>query len=112
MNAGPLNTRCRIEQKSVTQDATYGTEVVTWTTVATVWCNVQDELPSRSEAVKQGLAVATQRTRVRMRYRTGLDPSMRLVISRPSETTYQIVSGPAVLGNKDGLEFFVEKYSS
>lgn len=112
MNAGPLNTRCRIEQKSITQDPVYGTELVTWDTVATVWCNVQDELPSKSEAVKQGLAVATQRARVRMRYRAGLDASMRLVISRPTEAVYQIVAGPAILGNKDGIELFVEKYSS
>jgi head-tail adaptor len=112
MNAGPLNTRCRIEARSVTQDAVYGTELVTWTTLATVWCAVQDELPSKSEAVKQGLAIASQRMRVRMRYRTGIDSSMRLVISRPTETTYQIVGGPAILGNKDGLELVVEKYSS
>ena len=112
MNAGALNTRCRIEQKSVTQDPTYGTELVTWALLATVWCSLQDELPSKSEAVKQGLALSTQRTRVRMRYRADIDSSMRLVINRPTETVYQIVAGPAVLGNKDALEMFVEKYSS
>lgn len=112
MNAGALNTRCRIEQKSITQDPVYGTELVTWAVLATVWCAVQDELPSKSEAVKQGLTVATQRTRVRMRYRTDIDSSMRLVINRPAETVYQIVAGPAILGNKDGIELFVEKYSS
>lgn len=112
MNAGALNTRCRIEQKSVTQDPVYGTELVTWATLATVWCAVQDELPSKSEVVKQGLAIAAQRTRVRMRYRTGIDSSMRVVIIRATESTWQIVGGPAILGNKDGLELVVEKYSS
>jgi head-tail adaptor len=112
MKAGVLNTRCRIENKSVTRDPVYGTELVSWVTVATVWCHIQDELPSKSEAVKQGLAVATRRSRVRMRYRTGIDSSMRLVINWPTETTFQIVGGPAILGNRDGLELFVEKYSS
>ena len=112
MIAGHLNTRVRIEQKSITQDAVYGTELVTWTTVATVWAAVQDELPSKSEAVKQGLAVASQRARIRMRYRTGIDASMRIVIIRASETTWQIVGGPAILGHKDGIEVVVEKYSS
>lgn len=112
MNLGALNDRCRIEQKSVTQDADYGTEVVTWALLAVVWCAFQDELPSKSEAVKQGLVTATQRARVRMRYRSDLDSSMRLVINRPTETVYQIVAGPAVLGNKDGIELVVEKYSS
>lgn len=112
MNIGTLNTRCRIEQKCVTQDPDYGTEVIEWTTLATTWCALQDELPSRSEAVKQGLVTAASRTRVRMRYRTDIDSSMRLVINRPAETIYQIIGGPAMLGNKDGIELFVEKYSS
>jgi len=112
VNIGQLNTRCRIEQKSVTQDTDYGTEVVTWPLLAVVWCALQDELPSKSEAVKSGLAIATNRTRVRMRYRTDLDSSMRLVINRPTPTTYQIIGGPSELGNKDGIELFVERYSS
>lgn len=112
MNIGTLNTRARIEQKSVTTDPDYGTEVVTWVLLAVVWCSVQDELPSRSEAVKNGLAVSTQRTRVRMRYRSDIDSSMRLVINRPAPTVYQIISGPAILGNKHGIELFAERYSS
>lgn len=112
MNIGPLNSRCRIEQKSSVPDPDYGTEVITWTLLAVVWCSIQDELPSKSEAVKQGLVTASSRARVRMRYRTDIDSSMRLVIHRPAETVYQIIGGPAILGNKDGIELFVEKYSS
>lgn len=112
MRAGTLNLRCRIERKSIVQDTDYGTEQIIWVLLAVVWCNVQDVLPSRSEAVKQGLAMATNQTRVRMRYRTDVDSSMRLVISRPVQTTYQIVAGPAVIGNKELIEFMVEKYSS
>ena len=63
MNLGPLNTRCRIERKVVSQDADYGTEVIAWALLGVAWCNVQDELPSKSEAVKNGLAIATNRTR-------------------------------------------------
>lgn len=113
MNAGSLRDRCRIEYKAVAQDADYGTEGITWTTLATVWCNIQDELPSKSEAVKQGLAIATQRARVRLRYRTDIDSSMRLVItSRSDAPVYQIVGGPSILGNREGVELFCERYSS
>lgn len=112
MKLGTLNTRARIERKVVTTDHDYGTEVVTWAPLAVVWCNVQDELPSRSEAVKNGLAVSTQRTRVRMRYRSDLDSGMRIVLNRPSPQIYQIVAGPAVLGNKEGIEIFAERYST
>ena len=112
MEIGTLNRRALIERKSITQDATYGTEVVTWTTVATVWCEVQDVLPSKSEAVKNGLVVGTNQSRVRMRYRTDVTSAMRLTITRDSAVVYQIVSGPAVLGNKEGLELVVERYTS
>lgn len=108
MKLGTLDKRCRIEQKSTTQDATYGTPVVTWALVGVAWCNVQDELPSKSEAVKNGLAQSVQRARVRMRYRTDINSAMRIVINRPAETIYQIVGGPAELGRKDGIELFVE----
>lgn len=113
MNIGSLNTRCRIEQKVIAYDSTYGTETVTWSLLAVVWCNVQDVLPSRStEVVTNGVALAMNKTRVRMRYRTDVDGSMRFVISRPSPITYQIIAGPAELGSKDGIEFVVERVSS
>lgn len=107
-----LNTRCRIEQKSVTQDADLGTEVITWALLAVVWCNVQDVLTSRAESVKSALDVSANPTRVRMRYRSDIDASMRLVIARPAATIYQIVAGPVELGQKDGIELMVVRYST
>lgn len=112
MNLGPLDTRARCEYKVVTQDETYGTEIITWTLLRVLWVGIQDELPSKSEAVKQGLAVATRRARVRANYATDIDSSMRLVIMRPTATTYQIVAGPAVIGDKEGIEMWVEVTSS
>lgn len=104
-----LNKRCRIEQKTTTTDDDYGTEVITWALLAVCWCESQDVLPSRSESVKNGLAVAANQTRIRLRYRTDIDSSMRLNIDG---TTYQIIAGPAELGKHQYIELMVEKYSS
>jgi head-tail adaptor len=112
MQIGPLDTRARLEYKVVTQDETYGTEVITWTLLRVMWVGIQDELPSKSEAVKQGLAVATRRARVRANYAVDIDSSMRLVVMRPTSTVYQIVAGPAVIGDKEGIEMWVEAVSS
>ena len=112
MNLGPLDKRCRPEYKTATQDATYGTEVVAWSPLRERWCTLVDDRPSQSEAVKQGLGINVSRARVQMRYCTDIDSSMRLVIKRPAETVYQIVGGPSEIGNKDGVEFAVEKVSS
>lgn len=109
---GELRHRCLIERKVVTQDPDYGTEVITWQTVATVWANIEDVLPSKSEAVKSGLDTATQQTRVRIRWRDDIDSTMRVTINRPAQTLYQIAAGPAELGSRQGLEFMVEHYSS
>jgi len=112
MNPGTLNERCRIERKQATQDANYGTEIVTWVLLAERWCNVQDVLPSRSESVKQGLEVAHNKTRLRLRYCTDVDSSMRVILYRPAADIYEIIAGPAVIGNKDGIEMMLERLSS
>jgi len=113
MNVGPLDHRVRIESKSVAQDPDYGTEIVTWALLAVVWANVQDALPSKAESVVQGLAIAKNQTRVRIRYRSDVDSSMRMIIWRPGPITYQIVGGPAEIGGrKEYCEFMVERLSS
>lgn len=109
---GDLRHSCLIERKSVTHDTTYGTEIISWVPVATTWCSIEDVAPSRSEAVKNGIASAAIQTIVRIRFRTDVDSSMRMTINRPTLTVYQIIAGPSEIGNRQGLEFMVEKYSS
>lgn len=109
MNPGPLDTRIRIEYKVTTQDADYGTPVITWTLLAVVWANVQDVMPSRSESVKQGLEVARNQTRIRWRYRQDVDSSMRVVIG---SRTLQIIAGPAELGRHEYSEVVCESAST
>ena len=107
-----MDTRVRIEQRSVTQDPTYGTDVVTWVPLATVWAQVMDVLPSRQQAeqTRAQLQVATQRSRVRMRYRTDIDSTMRCVIGG---LMHHIVSGPAEIGDRHSLiECIIERYST
>jgi head-tail adaptor len=108
----PLNKRCRLEYKVVAQDPDFGTEVVTWTLLAVVWCGVEDVMPSRSEAVKQQLATAVNQTRWQSNFRSDVDSSMRLIIWRPGPITYEIISGPAEVGNKDRIECMLARYSS
>lgn len=111
IQVGMLDTRIRIERRSVTQDPTYGTDVVTWVPLATVWAEVKDVLPSRQQAeqTRAQLQVATQRSRVRMRYRTDVDSSMRCVIGG---LLHHIVSGPAEIGRHEYVELQIERYST
>lgn len=121
MRARELDRQILIEYKSATLDPIFGTEVpVAWLPLSTVngvperfWAQVQDALPSRSEAVTQGLAVARNQTRIRMRWRDDIDSSMRITVFGDTPTVYQIVGGPAEIeGRKERIEMVCERYSS
>lgn len=112
VNIGPINTRCRIEQKVTGRDPTYGAPVEEWTLFATRWCGVQDVLPSRAEKMSNDLVISVNTSRLRMRYCTDIHSGMRIIINRPTPITYQIISGPAILGDKDGVEFMIQRLSS
>ena len=75
MRAGDLRNRVVIQNRTATQD-TYGGEVPTWSTVATVWAAVE---PMTGREFLEGRTLeATVDTRIRIRYRSGLAPDMRV----------------------------------
>jgi len=111
MNVGPLDRRGTIEYPVRGQEPTYGTPIIAWAVLATVWCNVYDVPPSRSEAVKQGLSVALNRTRIRYRWRDDVTSAMRITLAAPDSRVLQIVAGPAELGRKQFSECMCESLS-
>lgn len=106
------NTRVRIEYPVAGVDPTYQTPTVVWTLLAEGWAEMIDKLPSRDEATLDTIALSKIRTRLRFRYRTDIDASMRFIIMRPSETVWGVIGGPAMLGRKEQTEFLCEKVSS
>jgi SPP1 family predicted phage head-tail adaptor len=106
---GDLDRRITFEQRSTSQDATYGTQTLSWTTVATVWAQVRDVLPSRAEDIADNVSIARRPARIRIRYRTGLDSTMRIDIGGRK---LRITAGPAEIGRREGIEFMAEEYST
>lgn len=120
--AGSLNRRIRIE-KPVADNSFDGAGSGTWQQVTETRASVQDMLPSRSEKLADGLNIATRPSRVRIRYREDVGSSMRVLIGRylkdeggllTWQTTRiaQITTVPAEIGNREGLEFMIEDYST
>jgi SPP1 family predicted phage head-tail adaptor len=107
--ASRLDTRIRIERKIAVADPLYGTETVTWAEFATVWAEVQDVLPSRAERLADSIVIANRPARIRMRHLAGITPDMRVIVGN---RTLQIVSGPAAIGRREGIEIIVEQHSS
>ena len=112
MNIGPLDRRITFEYPSVTADE-YGAPVTTWKTLATVWANVQDVLPSRSEAVtQQVLSQSKNQTRIRFRYRADVNSAMRIVLRGATDRVFNIVGGPAEIGRHEYMEIMCEVYAT
>jgi len=121
-SAGKLDRQISIERKQTTQDPVFGTEIVSWvplvaqagspTIAERFWAEVQDVMPSRAEVVQQGLTVARNQTRIRMRWRDDIDSSMRVTVHGDTDTVYNIVGGPAEIDGRKGLiEIVCEKFS-
>jgi head-tail adaptor len=116
---GSLDRFLRIE-RPVADTAIDGAGSGNWEKVADVWANVQDVLPSRGERQAEGINMAARPARVRMHYRSDVTAAMRFVLGATvdgetvdcsSARIMQIVSGPAELGRRQGVEFMVEDYS-
>lgn len=75
MRAGRFRHRVAIKDRVVTRDS-YGEEDVAWATVATVWADIQ---PIRGrEYLEMDQAQADLTHRVWLRWRSGVEPTMRL----------------------------------
>jgi head-tail adaptor len=81
----------------------------TWSPLATVWAQVQDVLPSKALTSVEGLEIALRPARIRIRFRDDITADM--LISYGSRTL-KIVSGPAEIGRREGLELMAQDYST
>jgi head-tail adaptor len=108
-----LDKRCTIETPTIGQ-GDYGEPVTTWAPLApgAVWCNVQDDLPSKSEAVQQGLVIAKNRARIRFRYLATVTSACRITVRGATDRVFAIIGGPAELGRHEFMEVLGETASS
>ncbi|WP_328805453.1 head-tail adaptor protein [Rhizorhabdus histidinilytica] len=107
IRSGRLRDRITF-QRPVADDSADGAGSGSWETVATnVPAEVQDLRPSRDERMNDGLTTASRRSRIVLRHRADITPDMRVLFG---SRVMQIIGGPAVLGNRVGLEIMAEEY--
>jgi head-tail adaptor len=105
--ASRYNRRLRIERPTA-DDSFDGAGSGDWKRVADTWASVLDVLPSRAEKLGEGINITNRPARVRMRFRTDIDATMRFVMGA---RVMQIISGPAEVGLREEVEFMVEDFS-
>jgi head-tail adaptor len=110
LSAGSLNRLVRIEKRGARAGGMSAGQAP-WERVAEVRAEVQDMLPSRArgEDLSSGLTISRRPARVRMRWRADITADMRLVMGT---RIMKIVSEPAEIGFRSGIEFMVETTST
>lgn len=93
------------------RDPVYNTPGTQWVLVCEEWIEVQDMLPSRGERLADGVDVTARPCRVRMLYRDDITAAMRIRLDDENGRLLQIVSEPAELGFREGLELVAEQLS-
>ena len=78
MQIGKLRERVIIQRKTVTRDD-FGSELVSWSNVATVWADVRSTDGTESVESSVDQVVATISHSVLIRHLAGLSPAMRVV---------------------------------
>lgn len=117
MNAPARNREVEILRRTTELDEDYGTVVETgWATVVTVWAEVEDMLPGRSESLIDSVNLERRPARVWMPFRDGIDASMRFKVKGrgPAEVDrlMRIVSGPAESRFRSRMMFVAEELST
>lgn len=111
MIIGKLDNYVRVEVKSATSDSDYGGEVVEWTPFIHAWANVMDITTRQQESTLSDLRQLKRPCRVMMRYNKDITTDMRIVMLDRDNRILQIVSKPAEIGRKEGIEFMAHDYS-
>lgn len=121
IDPGELDRRIRIELP-VADDSLDGAGSGSWALVCEIAAGVVDMLTSRGERLADGINATNRPARVRIRYRNDVASNMRVLIGRRlrgsdgnaawyTDREAQIVTVPAELGRREGLEFMIEDYS-
>lgn len=105
---GELDRSLTIQYKSVTQDAAYGSEVVTWSTYASgVRAKFMEE--GGLEAVAQSQRVGTSRVTIVIRWQAGITAAMRVL--EPATGRVLEIMGISEIPRRRGLSMTCEDYT-
>ena len=111
MQIGTLDSYIRIERKQVTNNSDYGSEQISWVKYYEGWAALTETAPKMQEETTENQRLLKKPCKMIIRYITGIDATMRVVLLDRGNRIMKIVSAPSEIGRKEGLEFMLEEYS-
>jgi SPP1 family predicted phage head-tail adaptor len=111
MQIGKLDRFIRLEERVVTKDPDYGSEVVSWATYKECWASVTDITSRNQESTNSDLRLLKRPCKVVVRFDANIDSTMRIVMLDRNDRVLQIVTKPAELGRREAMEFMAEDYN-
>lgn len=105
MQAGRLNRRVTLQAPGTATDE-LGQPIPGWTDVATVWGDVR--LRSGLESIKAGAVVSTVQASVRIRYRTGINAGMRVLVD---SVPYEVLAVQPDVGGREYVDLVCQVVS-
>lgn len=88
--AGELNRRGTLQARGASTDS-FGQRVETWSDVVTVWIGIKTISALNPELTAAGAVQNESKLEITMRYRAGVDASMRLLVGPRVLVIHQVV---------------------
>jgi head-tail adaptor len=111
MQIGKLDSYVRIEAQVASIDPNFGAEQISWVTHKLAWAQIDDITTRQQESTESNLRSLKRPCKVTMWYDDTIDVTMRIVVLDRNDRVLQIVSKPAELGRRSGMEFMAEDYN-
>jgi SPP1 family predicted phage head-tail adaptor len=111
MKIGRLDTPVRFEKQVEVPNTEFGGSDVTWVTHWECFAEVMDITTRQQESTLSDLRQMKRPCKVTFRYNDTIDSTMRVVVLDRQNRILQIVSKPAEIGRKEGMEMMCHDYS-
>lgn len=113
INAGELDRRVRFEANSAAKTFMGGGKKA-WALHDEVWAKITDLATIVGDTDGDDGKVSRRQSRVLVRYRTDIQPGMRVIIdpAEPSERICTIIGEPIEKGSRQGTELLVQSFST
>lgn len=111
MRIGTLDTPIRFEKQIEVDNTEYGGKDIIWVKHLDCFAGLTDITTRQQESTKSDLRQMMRPCKLVIRYNDTIDSTMRIKVLDRNNRILQIVSKPAEIGRKEGMEMMCHDYA-